>query len=1343
MFSSSTAPAEGRYAKSYGAAIHCTGTSYEAYVYNCTFINNYAQHGGAIYIQGSKLDVYDSVFINNTALHYGGAIVTEPAYESNAKPTLRIFRSSFINSTALNDAGGAIYARNTQFTADGLNISNSRATFGAAITLINTYSHLNNLICINNTASYDGGAIYQVLANTTLYNSKFIENSALNGGALYINSAYYGEFINNTFIANAAEYAGGAYYALYSDYAWRVNNTYSNNSAEIYEDLYETNELNLFIGNGNYTMYKANFTDSTELPSYYSLRDAGYLTPVKHQLATGNCWAFASLAALESCILKANGTALDLSEENMKNMMHKYSVYGWTLEANEGGYLDMALAYFPSWLGPVYEEDDIFDDTSVLSPVLDSVLHIQNIIFVSRNNYLDNDAIKEAILKYGGVVTSLYSTGGSNQYSTKSNNNNHAVCVVGWDDNYSKSKFPSSSRPPGDGAWIVKNSWGPSWGLYGGYFYVSYYDAGILKAGAKNTGFTFILNDTARYDKNYQYDIAGKTDFFFTPGNDIWFKNLFNATDYEYLAAVSTYFYKDTDWELSVSVNNNLMLTQSGSSSAGYYTIDLDDLIHINKGDIFEVAFKFTQDREASFAVSEIVKLNHCLYKENTSFVSFNGNDWIDLFEYNFQYGTHTFKSQTACIKAFTIADELNTTVSMHVEGGSQNAVDISASVHDQYGNLIKSGSVTFNIEGVDHVVKIRDGSAKITHIFTDFDKPITASFAKTGYVGSSTSKISKLPVALSDSYSISYRNATIRVTCSSPVNGIVTLSFEGKNHTQNLKNGVADFRVDNLANGNYTYVIYLNENHFFTADSKTDSFEISTDLNTTLKLTADSVVHNPVTVTANVWDMMGRVLNTGKVTFNLNGVLKTVDVVNGTAKVEHIFDVGNYTVTATFNAFAYNSSSDSVDFEVQKIKTEIGLEIKTKLNSANVTVTLPDENVILSINGNNYTINIVNGRRNVQFSNVNNGNYGVVVYLNSTKYYADAKSSSFTISAYKTSIQASNLVAYYKSGRYEMTLLDEKGHAVAGKTVTIRIAGTPFTRKTDSNGKAWVDLSLTNGVYTAEALFAGDDSYFATSKTTTITVKTSIVLPSNKYTYNSKYSPVLLDGNGNLLVGKKVTVALGTKEYTRTTDSEGKANLNIGLKPGTYTMTTTNTETGEVVSQNIVVVARLTENRDLTAYFGASATYKVRAFNDYGQAVAGQIVKITICGKTYSRKTDANGYASLSISLKPNTYPITVEYNGYKVSNKVIIKPTLITSNMEYKKASSYKYYAKLLDTSGKILKNKVVVFKFKGKTYNVKTSAYGYAIIYLKDNLGIGKHYITTSYGKSTNTNTITIKK
>ena len=198
---------------------------------------------------------------------------------------------------------------------------------------------------------------------------------------------------------------------------------------------------------------------------------------------------------------------------------------------------------------------------------------------------------------------------------------------------------------------------------------------------------------------------------------------------------------------------------------------------------------------------------------------------------------------------------------------------------------------------------------------------------------------------------------------------------------------------------------------------------------------------------------------------------------------------------------------------------------------------------------------------------------------------------------------------------------------------------------------------------------------------------------------------------------------------------------ISNALKPGTYKVTIKNPDTLEEKTQTIRVFPRISENKNLIMYYGAGSSYKVRVYDDYGKIARNVTVKFTINGKTYSRKTDNNGYAYLKISLKPKTYVISVNYKGFIVKNNVTVKPTIVTKNLSKKKARTVKFTAKLLNSQGKILKYKYIKFKFKSKTYKRKTNSKGIATLSLK-NLKRGKHVIYSTYGKLTVKNTIRIK-
>ena len=1133
-----------------GGAVSALSSS-NLYFDNATFINDTASNGGAIYQMSGNLTIINSRFIDCNATLNGGAI-----YAQNNN--LEINGTDFSNNHAIGEAGGSIYLFDSCFNSYSLSISDCQAQFGGAIAVLKTDVNLNNFTARGNKAKYRGGAVYSIYNSFSINGSIIESNQALNGGGLFINLAYGFYSYNNDFTNNDL----GAVYVISEDIE-SENNTFLNNE-EYLRDI-----PSLSIGDGNYSLLKSDFNDISDIPSRYDLRDLGQVSSVKAQGSGGNCWSFAALSALESSILKATGIEHDLSEENMKNIMAKYSEYGWDMETNVGGYQKMAVGYLTSWLGPVNDSSDIYNYNSLLSPILPGLFHIQNVLYLYRDNYTDNDAIKMAIMKYGGVATSIYAAGGTYQYYTGTSSNNHAVAIVGWDDDL------QFSGAPGNGGWIVKNSWGPTSQDHG-FFYVSYYDVSCAKPGKTGDTYCFVLNDTAKYDKNYQYDVQGLTDYFLNTTSTVWYKNKFVSTSDEYLAAVSTHFEKDSNWELSIYVNGQLKHTQTGSAVPSYSTIDLNQLIQLHENDEFEVVFKITVDGDAGVPISEEVSLNWQFYTENISFISHDGKTWSDLCYLESTYPNHTYVSQVACIKAFTVLNPIVANIDLTVVDNVNPAV-VEAVVTTEYGKIIESGEVVFATDGHAYRVNIENGVARFSYSYSTLgSKLIQAVYQATGYV--TASKSVSVPVyargdlEVHTNVTVDYTDAVINVTLSKPINEVVYVEINNVTFNVTTIDGIGILNITNFYYGNYT--------------------------------------------------------------------LK-----------------------------AYTLSSD--------------------YNCINAT-------------------------------------------------------DSFEISYYDTYILVYNTDDYYgENCRFNIALIDRYYNPIANKPITFTVSGfSQATGITDENGKTFLIFRNLSGVYTVNIAFAGEGSYLKTSANVIFTVKSTITLQQySKYSYNSNYEVYLTDSNGNPLANRTVTI--GPNYENSTTDENGKITVNIDFAPNNYTMRIVNPQNGEVATQNIQVVKRITENKALTMYYGAGKSYTVRVCDDYGNFISGIGVTFKINGKTYTRYTNANGYASLKISLKPGTYTITADVKGFKVSNKIVVKTTIVTKDLTVKKGKTIKFTAKLLNSNGKILKNKKVTFKFKGKTYKVKTSSKGIATLKLKNSYKVGTYKIYTTYGSLIVKNSIKIKK
>ena len=143
-------------------------------------------------------------------------------------------------------------------------------------------------------------------------------------------------------------------------------------------------------------------------------------------------------------------------------------------------------------------------------------------------------------------------------------------------------------------------------------------------------------------------------------------------------------------------------------------------------------------------------------------------------------------------------------------------------------------------------------------------------------------------------------------------------------------------------------------------------------------------------------------------------------------------------------------------------------------------------------------------------------------------------------------------------------------------------------------------------------------------------------------YKNDTQYYVTIFDVNNKTLANTTVTFYFNDVYYNRTTDSNGRAKLNINLNPGTYIITAKNTNTTEIRENKIVVLPNIVENNDLEKYFRNNSQYVVKILNGDGTpAKANETVTFNINGVFYNRTTNETGHAKLNINLNPGEYII------------------------------------------------------------------------------------------------------
>lgn len=424
----------------------------------------------------------------------------------------------------------------------------------------------------------------------------------------------------------------------------------------------------------------------TDYPASYDLRELGYVSPIRNQSPYGSCWTFGALASLESTTRKLTGQELDLSERYMMYFAYvdeldlpgfgDYTAEDFPDTANCGGDDYKATALLSRWTGAVLEEDVPYDDwESIPTGFEEDAIHLQQVLYL----YVDLDTrypevnignIKHALTNYGAVAVGVwaddamagycessdyYNPATFAYYVPETNSDdlsvgwaNHEVSIVGWDDSFASTDF--ATQPPGNGAWIVRNSWGTDWGDEG-YYYLSYYDAVL------DTGAAYIGEPADNYRNIYQYDPLGWVNSTSVPdqqGNTAWFANVFTSTQTEVIKAVSFYA-GGTDNTYEINIYDQIggepiYGPQEGSlSEPGYQTITLDNPVLFAEGEDLAVAVKLTTP---GYAYPIAVEVAYPYYSDKASalpgqsYTSSDGINWTDTTDDN--------PSMNVCLKAFT-----------------------------------------------------------------------------------------------------------------------------------------------------------------------------------------------------------------------------------------------------------------------------------------------------------------------------------------------------------------------------------------------------------------------------------------------------------------------------------------------------------------------------------------------------------------------------------------------------------------------------------------------------------------------------------------------------------------
>ena len=1406
-------------------------TNVDSKITNSNFTKNTASKGGAVLNEnGAKLTVDNSTFKDNAADSYGGAvlnngelIVTNSVFDANdilnrgsagvdhggaaiynwENAKLDISKSNFTNNIKNYVNGdrlvGAVTTIGNATIRDSYFVNNSgrwggalAATGGVSGSAINTIS-VDGTKFVNNTALY-GGAMFVWASNYTISNSVFDNNSAFgkgdmspndnNGGALIVtqdNIPVSGKIVNSNFTNNKAQYGGAAWInegTVDIDGSNFINNTATTTAGAIgfdsqYTKIIATVDSSKFVNNtaGSYAGAIYNLGDLTVSGSEFDNNKAQFGDIIYNNKIYN-----------KEGILSINGNKYSNYTENKAPIINIGDI---NTISSTGGIIVTVLDN--KTVNVCYGDVVTLHATVVADGVL---VAGQKLFFVIDNvEYIANS------LGNGSYIAS---------YEVKDVGSKTVGIVYDGSDVNIKTGMLNISKATPD--------------LTVGALNITVGDLEIITVtGPKDaTGLiTLTLNGIDYILPIYN----GEAKFYFQDLTaDEYEVSASYSGDNHYVAAENSTVFKvdkvlanlkinveditfgenglviitlpsDIDGSVvTVNVNGKVypVTVENGFAklplrelNAGDYTISAvfagndkylpgvsNALLTVSKADPALNVFILDVDYYGAFNINVALTGVDAIGLNGDVIVTVNGKDYTvnvvngkgNVTGVKLAAGTYDFTAKFAGSDNYNdVSDSGNFKVNK-----VDSAIDVAVSdikVGEDAVITVKllsdaTGNVTVNVNGKNYNGTVINGMAnvKVSGLKADtYDVAVKYS-GDNNYndaVATSSFTVSKVDPTMDVTADdiVFGEDLTVNAVLPADATGKVVIVVDGTPYTANITGGKATQVVKDLTAGYHTVGVKYGGDDKYN-DVVVDGFVIVDKAQPVLGVViADVNYGNEFAIEATLTGVNNAPLN-GNVIVTVNGKFYVVNVTDGKGTLTGVkLAAGTYGFTAVWAGNDnYAAVDENGDFKVNKLNSTVAVNADDIKVGENVTVSVnvPSDatgNVIVTVDGKDYTVAIVDGKAVKTISDLKANNYTVTVkYDGDNNYNANQNTTKFTVSKISDYNMNITVPGDVKVGEDAVIIVNVPKDASGNVTVSV---GKDVYNAVISNGSAKVVVSgLGAGVYNVSANFT-DDKYAQNKANATVVVSKvtdynmNITVPEFKEGVNSTISVDLpKDATGT------VTVEIDGKKYTANV-TNGTAKVNIpALSAGNHNITTTYSGDAKYDSMtkkgNITVIPNVNlDVNDVVMFYHDGTRLVAKLTDSQGKPIVNATIYFNINGVDYAKSTDDNGTASMGLNLDSNVYAVTVTYNGSDIYSKisknvtVTINPSIIAKDLVKMYQNDTKFYAKFIGSDGKALVNTTVRFNIHGVFYNRTTNGDGIAELGIMLRPG---NYILTAYNPVT---------